>query len=241
MKIFEVEIQNYRQYRGIIKCEISTNLEKNFSILLGDNGGGKSNFMNAIVWCLFEDEMFKSQKNEGRPIANSLAIQELKPDQSLVVSVAVYLGDTSPEYKIERRTTFTKYKNAASEGITELCAYAITREKGWSRMSDPEWFITKNFIPKDLRGFFFFDGEKMDKYFEDTSSVKLNVEKIAQIDILNDAIATVKSTSREIWNDLSKLNPDTEYILPIGWTDWRQITGMSFIIYDGVKRELLTT
>ncbi len=212
MKIFEVEIQNYRQYRGIHKCDISTDPEKNFSILLGDNGGGKSNFMNAIVWCLFEDEMFKSKKNEGRPIANSLAIQELEPNQSMVVSVAVYLGDSSIEYKIERRTTFTKYKNATREDSTELYCYTITRDKGWSRKADPEWFITKNFIPKDLRGFFFFDGEKMDKYFEDTSSVKSNVEKIAQIDILNDAITTVKSTSRDIWQELSKLDPGTSSI-----------------------------
>ena len=206
MKIFEVEIQNFRQYRGMIKCKISTDQKKNFSILLGDNGGGKSNFMNAIVWCLFEDEMFKSKKNEGRQIANSYAVQELESDKSLEVSVAVYLGESSPEYKIERKTIFIKHKNVASEGLSEFYGYNITRDKGWSRMPDPNWFINKHFIPKDLRSFFFFDGEKMDKYFEDTSSVKTNVEKIAQIDILNDAIATVKSTSREIWGELGKLN-----------------------------------
>ena len=94
MKIFEIDICNYRQYKGENKIVFSVDNDKNFTIIQGDNGGGKSNLMNAIIWCLYGDEIFKSKNNEGREIINELAIQEVSVGESAKVSVSIMMGST---------------------------------------------------------------------------------------------------------------------------------------------------
>ena len=120
MKIFNVEIQNYRQYRGTISTAISTDNKKNISMLLGDNGEGKSNFVNAIAWCLFEDEMFKSKKNEGRPIINEKTFTAAKPGETVETSVTVTLGESKPKYEFKRKMLFTKTQEIQDD-IVRVC------------------------------------------------------------------------------------------------------------------------
>ena len=62
MRIIEVTISNFRQYHGTSTVRLSTDPEKNITIIQGVNGSGKSNFMNAITWCLYNEEIFKSKQ-----------------------------------------------------------------------------------------------------------------------------------------------------------------------------------
>lgn len=208
MKLFSVTVENYRQYCGKISLDFSTG-EQNITIIQGDNGGGKSNFMNAIVWCLFDDEMFKSKNNEGRPIINESVITSIDVKQSASVSVSVVLGEDKPEFEFIRKANYSKTSTGRIDYLgTEFKGYQI-KSTGHEKIADPEWEINRRFIPKDLRGFFFFDGEKMDQYFEDTSSVKTNVERISQIDVLNNVIDTLNSTIRTIDKEMGKLSPES--------------------------------
>ena len=108
MKIFEVEIENYRQYKGTNSISFSIDPEKNFTIIEGDNGGGKSNLMNAINWCLYGDEMFKSKNNEGREIVNELALQELNDGDSTRAYVSLKIGESEIEFAVSREIEYTK-------------------------------------------------------------------------------------------------------------------------------------
>lgn len=209
MKLYKATIENFRQYYGKICLEFSTT-ERNITIIQGDNGGGKSNLMNAIVWCLFDDEMFKSTKNVGRPVINETALSSLKGKETTTVSVSVVMGDEKPEYEFVRNVEYCKTASGSPERIgTEFKCYHIT-STGHNKIPNPEWEVNNRFIPKDLRTFFFFDGEKMDQYFEDTSSVKNNVERISQIDVLNGVIDTINATIKSITRDMGKLSPKGE-------------------------------
>lgn len=204
MKIFEVEITNYRQYKGNNLIKLSTDPEKNITIVQGNNGEGKSNFMNAVTWCLYGDEMFKSEMNTGRHTINETALFELKPEESTFVSVAVTLGNEKPEYKFERKVKWSMSGGKPYYEPSTFVGNQISKEKGWEPIGDPEWVIDRRFIPRDLRGFFFFDGEKMDDYFEDTSKIKSNVEKIAQINVLAGVVSTLTSLKTELGKEMSR-------------------------------------
>lgn len=209
MKLYKATIENYRQYHGKICLEFSTT-DRNITIIQGDNGGGKSNLMNAIVWCLFDDEMFKSTKNVGRPVINETALSTLNGKETTTVSVSVVMGDEKPEYEFIRSVEYCKTASGNPERVdTEFKCYHIT-STGHNKIPNPDWEVNNRFIPRDLRTFFFFDGEKMDQYFEDTSSVKNNVERISQIDVLNGVIDTLNSTINSITREMGKLSPKGE-------------------------------
>lgn len=211
MKILEVDINNYRQYRGNNIVKLSTDSEKNITIIQGDNGCGKSNFMNAITWCLYDDEMFKSKTNEGRKIVNESALFEADGEE-VEVSVTVTLGDQEPRYRFKRYVKFALNNGKPYVVDKGFTCRQIDPDKGWIHRDMPEWIIEREFIKSSLRSFFFFDAEKMDKYFENTSEIKRNVEQIAQIDLIDDVLQTLKDVKADITKDKKKISPVTRQL-----------------------------
>lgn len=213
MKIKRLEINNFRQYYGKTTLDISTDNSKNTTIIQGKNGEGKSNLMNSITWCLYGDELFKSDTNVGRTIANTTALIE-GDYQGAEVSVKIYLEDGTKEYIAERKQLFIQNSGKV---IPETASFKVyeKNERGKTSVDQPDWFIEKHFIPKDLRGFFFFDGEKISSYFvETTANIKPNVEKIAQIDTIKGTITTLNKIKSDLWKKMKEFDSPGEE-LPI--------------------------
>ena len=55
MRIERVEIHNFRQYRNAV-FNFKKRGKYDLHIILGNNGVGKTNLLNAISWCLYETE-----------------------------------------------------------------------------------------------------------------------------------------------------------------------------------------
>ncbi|WP_211656157.1 AAA family ATPase [Planococcus alpniumensis] len=81
MRIKKVEIYNFRNFCG----KYSFNLDKNITILYGENGYGKSTFFDAIEWCITNEiERFKTQDGEvgfsNNDCINNKAKEDLEPE-----------------------------------------------------------------------------------------------------------------------------------------------------------------
>ena len=85
IEIIEVEITNYRQFGGVQKINFQGR-KKGFTTLIGENGAGKSNILNAINWCFYKKEPHQS-KNGGLYLINKklLKLSELNPTLVRVV------------------------------------------------------------------------------------------------------------------------------------------------------------
>ena len=107
MKIHKIELENYRQYRGEHTIELSTDDAHNLSIILGANGAGKTNLLNAINWCLYGDEpsLGKTKPELQQCIANE---KELTDKGYVVTRVNIWMGDKQPEYFFERTICISK-------------------------------------------------------------------------------------------------------------------------------------
>ena len=55
IRIISVELNNHRQFYGKQKIEFSSR-EEGFTTIIGENGEGKSNLLNAINWCFYKNE-----------------------------------------------------------------------------------------------------------------------------------------------------------------------------------------
>ena len=70
-RIVSIELNNYRQYYGKQKIEFSSR-EEGFTAILGENGHGKSNLLNAINWCFYKNEPHgKKNYDASSPIINT--------------------------------------------------------------------------------------------------------------------------------------------------------------------------
>lgn len=206
MKIFKVILNNYRQYYGWNEIPLSTDSTKNMTILQGQNGEGKSNFMNAICWCLYGKEIFKSE-NETLPFLNSYAAKTADSSTPLETEVTLYLGKDKEELKFTRKITYSSDKRHYETNLSFI-GWEISDKVGWEKINNPEWYIEKNILPKELVSFFFFDGEKMDEFFEDTKVIKPNVEKLAQIATLEGVSNTLTKVNAALWKEYSSFNKE---------------------------------
>ena len=53
MIIKEIELNNFRIYKGVNKIDLTPNGERNIIIVSGNNGFGKTTFLMSLVWCLY--------------------------------------------------------------------------------------------------------------------------------------------------------------------------------------------
>ena len=59
MYIKEIELNNFRIYKGKNIIDISPDGDKNIIVISGKNGFGKTTFLMSLVWCLYGRQMEK--------------------------------------------------------------------------------------------------------------------------------------------------------------------------------------
>ena len=77
MTIREIELDNFRIYKGKNRIELFPDGNKNLIIVSGNNGFGKTTFLMSLVWCLYGknmgkvDELYRKEIDEGGNLAAS--------------------------------------------------------------------------------------------------------------------------------------------------------------------------
>ena len=107
MRINRIIAANYRQHKSLDISFQKTGVNELY-IIIASNGMGKSNFLNAITWCLYGEESHLAQKSKALPIVNISELEEKKIGDNIVVSVSIEfeIGDTT--YTVLRKSIFRK-------------------------------------------------------------------------------------------------------------------------------------
>ena len=211
MRIESIKIENYRQYKGPVEIEFSVDEDKNFTIIQGTNGAGKTNLLNSITWCFYGKELHKSQTTGKGPIYNLITKNQTKPNENFDVKVEVTLVD---EYDF--RIICTRSLNFRCDSKGEIFQdphgsnFQIYQEMQDENLTRPELFVNNN-LPIDIEGYFFFDGEKLEDYFDVTSknSIKDSVYQLSQLHLLDSALSNLEMRRKEYVRDLNKLDKNT--------------------------------
>ena len=71
MKIHSIELENFRQYQDKQLIEFSTN-EKNVTVILGENGRGKTGIFRALIFCLYGDVTLSQDAKKAKTNQNDI-------------------------------------------------------------------------------------------------------------------------------------------------------------------------
>lgn len=176
MTIREIELDNFRIYKGKNRIELFPDGNKNLIIVSGNNGFGKTTFLMSLVWCLYGknmgkvDELYRKEIDEkggySKYIGNSLNFAAQKegetrfsvsvtftdveiPDTPCTEIAIVRSYDSAMNYDDELEILIDGRKNDLFTGSKE----EITKEE--------EIFIRDYILPIEIAKFFFFDAEKI--------------------------------------------------------------------------------
>ncbi|MBF8984104.1 AAA family ATPase [Lutibacter sp. B2] len=171
MLLKSLKLSNFRQFKDE-EIYFSTDSYKNVTIIIGENGTGKTTFSQAFFWCLYGDVDFKDKS-----MLNKIVASELVPDKSATVKVVLSLIHAGIEYEITTEQVYTinysgKLKNS---NITRAIQCKKKGQQDFLKPLEIEPRI-KEILPKELSKYFFFDGERIEKMSKEIQSGRKSYE-----------------------------------------------------------------
>ena len=206
MIVKSMTIENFRPYKGPVSIDFAAG-DKNVTIIQGRNDAGKTSFINAFTWCLYDKEPFRDQGIEGR--CNQLALDGVNVGDEVDVKVEMLMEDSSGrDIQVTRQQTFIKTSelNSKQKHNSELIIY---RNDGLDniRIEKPEEYIQNN-LPESLQEYFMFTGEKLTQFFnKDQDFVKNGVYRLYQLDLLKNINTQAKKWETYYRNKFKAINP----------------------------------
>lgn len=169
MLLESIKLENFRQFRNEYIEFAQGSDGKNVTIIIGDNGTGKTTFAQAFFWCMYGETEF-SDKN----MLNKLVTAEMKPGQESKVQVTLKLTHGNVSYTLMREQTYRKDYSNRIKGDNTVFDIAIKDANGntsYVKKTLCEGEV-KSILPKELSRYFFFDGERIEKMSKDISTGK---------------------------------------------------------------------
>ncbi len=229
--IDSLKLRNYRQYKDTT-IEFSRKPKKMFTVLRGINGAGKTNIMNAITWCLYGEEnrldTSDDNKDQSRlPIINKEVLRKSQEHDEIKMCVELSLVDEDgTEIEINRSLTLynnsktvIRYDKSVGAPIPMGSKPSVEAVYRWFRPNGGGWKIiddddfdnaVEELLPQNLSGYYLFDGEQLEDFFSSDKNVKIGIENVTQIGVVQDAIVRLeKIRSRKIRNS-KKIQPDVK-------------------------------
>ena len=207
IQIFNIELKNYRQFRGVETIELETTPEKHINVIEGQNGSGKSNILNAITLCFYDKEPHIDKDNSGLdadPIVNLKELKRADVGDSVRGHIEITLGKEEPQYIFTRKFRTAKVGEDDYNSITEDLQLRQRFGPDWQNVENPNTRL-REILPTRVHQYFLFDGEALDQFFEEgyTTRVQNAVLDVSHIQLLERAIDHLNSVQKELEKEAS--------------------------------------
>lgn len=169
MVIKSIGLKNFRQYQDTT-IEFSTDKDKNVTVVMGDNGTGKTTLAQAFQWVLYENSSLKASD-----LMNRITKRELSEGEKAEVMVVLEIIYNGTEYTITRKRSYEKIsgeKMRDAAGATFQITHIDEAGKLVYESERRKDYMIRQFLPKDLSRFFFFDGERIEEMSKEIQSGK---------------------------------------------------------------------
>lgn len=218
MELDRVIIKNYRQYRDV-DIDFARDPEKNFTIIKGNNGTGKTTMLNALSWCLYGEEIHDYGDDSAMEICNNKSLKLAPNDSDIEVSVELtFIDKDYGNLSFKRSRTFHKtFDDLVTMPFNDVFEVITNNNGGLEFNVDDAQYIVDKKIPHDIEDYFFFDGARLGEYFQNTSHKKIKdaVLELSQLNLvlsLNKNLSNVEnkyiSKQKSIAPDLGKANDE---------------------------------
>lgn len=167
MKINSIKLINFRQYKNV-KLDFAFDPQKNVTVILGDNGFGKTTLVRSFLWCLYRENAFKDKILLNKEVAMKMEPTDEKPvkvELEIEHNNIIYTIITQENYKRNfdidgnplldehnnpvltiSKKAFTKMTITVDGQTTPINAQKIKEE-------------IEKILRKELSAFLFYDGE----------------------------------------------------------------------------------
>lgn len=202
MKIEKVVIENFRGWSGNHEIEFSTDAKKPVTLIIAENGTGKSNLLEAIMWCLHG--IFPDNSDKPHIKINTFAKRKNK---NTVATVRLFVVDDkesvltkekNPRYEISRQIK-------SNDEEPEAVVYELTNNYNQPKIYSKPRLIIDKLIPERLLKFFIFSGEGIEQLFKSSEEDLLRqaVDDMQGLTYARQALSDIESFRDQLLAELS--------------------------------------
>jgi len=187
-------IQNFKRYRRV---EIRPEEDRGLFVFIGKNYLGKSTFLNALCWCLYDDQPFRESIEKNISHEHSLLNEDAKRENQFdEVRVELEIQDEEKIY------LFVRTWRPSQQSHFQVM---LKRGKDWAPLLNPT-VIVDSLLPRDLREYFIFAGEDAESMFSPGYEKKLKsgVWKVSNIEVLDRLIDHIDIIYTEVQRQLAR-------------------------------------
>jgi len=200
LELLSIELKNFRQYEGPTKIDLSTTAGKNINIIEGENGAGKSNLLNAITLCFYDQEQHQQGGDEAEtlPYVTESKLDDLGIGEYESGYIEIVVGTDSPEYIFRREFQTFNVQNGYNDETGEL---QLQRRVGNDyKIVDYPVQSLNQILPARVKDYFIFDGEALSDFFDERHKQKVKdaIVDVSHIGLLNSSIDHLETVRKEI-------------------------------------------
>jgi DNA sulfur modification protein DndD len=161
MLLKSLKVKDFRQFQGEQEVTFSADPDKNVTIIMGENGSGKTSLAQAFTWCLYGETDF-----EDKVLLCKAVSQKMLPNEEETVRVEIVLEHNNVEYEVIREQRYQKdgagNLKRPSQTVFKIAYKTPDGQREFVKDLETE-IRMKEILPKELSRYFFFDGERIDK------------------------------------------------------------------------------
>ncbi len=157
-------LENFRQFKGEYTLDFATDSHKNVTVIMGENGAGKTTLEQAFMWCLYGTNTFRLKELINREVRDAM----ISGDEERV-SVTLMISHNQKNYKIVRKQRLKKQGARFDKNPEEnFWVYEQNENGDYTPLASTKGAaMIREFLPEELSGFFFFDGERLEHMSEE--------------------------------------------------------------------------
>ncbi len=162
MILESVTLRDFRQYRGENTAQIAVatgdDNDRNVTVFHGANGAGKTSLFSAVNWCLYD-----YAGSDTDTLVNRALLAETPVNGEATASVTIAFRNKGARYIAARFVTVRKVSAQNETRVVDNAAtLARINEDGNHENLTAFAREMNEVLPKNVRPYFFFDGEKLE-------------------------------------------------------------------------------
>lgn len=154
-----LKLKDFRQFKGEQTIVFATDERKNVTIIMGENGSGKTSLAQAFTWCLYG----KTDFDDPILLCKATSINMLPGDET-IVRAELSLIHSGTDYTIVSEQRYGKGNDGKIKSIGQRRFSIAYKGKDGQKefIHDLQTEMRmKEILPNELSKYFFFDGERI--------------------------------------------------------------------------------
>lgn len=152
-------IKDFRQFKGEQRISFATDSNQNVTMIMGDNGTGKTTLAQVFTWCLYGETTF-----EDKILLCKSTSALMLPNSDETVRAELTLEHNGTEYTVISEQKYRKDSSGLIRPVGQR-GFSIAFKKSdgtrdYVKPLDTE-IRMKEILPRELAKYFFFDGERI--------------------------------------------------------------------------------